>query len=222
MDDEHLAAVIREFGRSMREVTSGLDDAMSRWESAHRNSLRPIRGILGCLSKINFLKNVEDLGKLSCFDGIMDKAVTKNVGLLDKILPKLLALAPDFEGAVRKMRLMEEHVGDLQRRAAELLCSQGSPETRLTQLVENVDSLAKKLRELVTMFEDEYIFRLKAFENMEELLDPKELYTSLLLWTMEPYLESDRIEAIRREIGTHIETTRALLPRQSIGSPNVF
>lgn len=221
MDEDHLAAVIREFGRAMREVTSGLDDAMSRWDSAHRSSLRPIRIILGSLSKINFLRNVEDLGKLKSFEGIVDKAVTKNMGLLDKLLPKVLTLASDFESSIRKMRLMEKRVSELQRRGAELLTPESCEEPRLTQLVENVDALSKKLRQIVCMYEDEYLFRLKTIRNIEELLDPKELYTSLLLWTMEPYLESDRIEAIRKEIGTHIETARALVQRQNI-SPNLF
>ncbi len=222
MDDEHLAAVIREFGRSMREVTGGLDDAMSRWDSAHRSSLRPIRIVLGSLSKINFLRNVEDLGKLSAFDGIVDKAITKNMGLLDKLLPKLLVLASDFESAIRKMRLMEKRVCDLQHRGAELLTNDCNSEPRLSQLVENVDQLAKKLRQIVCMYEDEYLFRIKVIQNIEELLDPKELYTNLLLWTMEPYLESDRIEAIRKEMGIHIETTRALVSRQNLSPPNVF
>ena len=216
MEADHLAAVIREFGRSMREVTGGLDDAMSRWDSAHRSSLRPIRIILGSLSKINFLRNVEDLGKLSSFDGIVDRAIMKNIGLLDKLLPKVLVLASDFESAIRKMRLMEKRVTNLQRRAAELLTPENCDEPKLSQLADNVDSLAKKLREIVCMYEDEYLFRIKTIRNIEELLDPKELYTNLLLWTMEPYLESERIEAIRKEIGTHIETTRALVSRQNV------
>jgi hypothetical protein len=214
MDEDHLAAIIREFGRSMREVTGGLDDAMNRWESAHRSSLRPIRVILGALSKINYLRNIEDLGKLASFDGILDRAITKNMGLLDKVLPKMLALASDFESSIRKMQLMEKRVSELQRRGATLLGAEGHEEPRVQQLVENVDALGRKLHEIVCMYEDEYLFRLKTIRNIEELLDPKELYTSLLLWTMEPYLESDRIEAIRREIGTHIEETRSLVSRQ--------
>jgi hypothetical protein len=221
MDEDHLAAVIREFGRSMREVTGGLDDAMNRWESAHRSSLRPIRVILGSLSKINYLRNIEDLGKLTSFDGIIDRAITKNMGLLDKVLPKLLSLASDFESSVRKMRLMEKRVSELQRRGANLLGEEGSVEPRVRQLVENVDALSRKLCEIVCMYEDEYLFRMKTIRNIEELLDPKELYTSLLLWTMEPYLESDRIEAIRKEIGTHIEETRSLVSRQNMPA-NMF
>lgn len=222
IDDDHLAAVIREFGRFMREVTGGLDDAMSRWDSAHRSSLRPIRIILGGLSKINFLRNIEDLGKLNSFVGIIDKAVTKNMGILDKLLPKVLALATDFESAIRKMRLIERRVCDLQRRAAGLLATENIVEPRLSRLVENVDALSKKLRQIVCMYEDEYLFRLKVIHNIEELLDPKELYTNLLLWTMEPYLEAERIETIRKEIGTHIETTRALISRQNLGQTNIF
>ncbi len=221
MDDDHLAAVIREFGRSMREVTGGLDDAMNRWESAHRNSLRPIRVILGSLSKINYLRNVEDLGKLASFEGIVDRAITKNIGLLDKVLPKVLALASDFESSIRKMRLMEKRVSELQRRGANLLTPDRSAEPRVRQLVENVDALARKLRQIVGMYEDEYLFRLRTIRNIEELLDPKELYTGLLLWTMEPYLEADRIEAIRKEIGTHIQETRSLVSRQNI-TANMF
>jgi len=221
MDEDHLAAVIREFGRSMREVTGGLDDAMNRWESAHRSSLRPIRVILGALSKINYLRNIEDLGKLTSFDGISDRAITKNMGILDKVLPKVLALASDFESSIRKMRLMEKRVFELQRRGATLLGAEGNDEPRVYQLVENVDALSRKLREIVCMYEDEYLFRVKTIRNIEELLDPKELYTSLLLWTMEPYLESDRIEAIRKEIGTHIEETRSLVSRQNIPT-NMF
>ncbi|MFX1475480.1 MAG: hypothetical protein ACFFCO_08395 [Promethearchaeota archaeon] len=223
VDEDNLAAIIREFGRSMREVTSGLDDAMSRWESTHRNSLRPIRVILGALSKINFLKNLEDLGKLASFEGIIDKAVVKNLGELDKLLPKLLALAPDFEGVIRKMRLMTERVSGLQRKAAELLQSTEKPDTKLRQLVDNVESLAQKLRTIVAMYEDEYLFRMKVIGNIEELIDPKELYTHLLLWTLEPYLESERIETIRKEIGTHIETTRSLVSTSTRSKPlNVF
>ncbi|MFX0168787.1 MAG: hypothetical protein ACFE89_05430 [Candidatus Hodarchaeota archaeon] len=221
MDEDHLAAVIREFGRSMREVTGGLDDAMNRWESAHRSSLRPIRVILGSLSKINYLRNIEDLGKLNSFEGIIDRALTKNLGLLDKVLPKLLVLASDFESAIQKMRLMENRVSKLQRRGAGLLTPEGSAEPRIHQLVENVDALSRKLREIVCMYEDEYLFRLKTIRNIEELIDPKELYTSLLLWTMEPYLESERIEAIRKEIGTHIEETRSLVSRTNI-TANMF
>ncbi len=221
MEEDHIAAVIREFGRSMREVTSGLDDAMNRWESAHRNSLRPIRVILGSLSKINYLRNIEDLGKLQSFDGIIDRSVTKNMGLLDKVLPKLLALASDFESAIRKMRLMEKRVTELQRRGAELLNPEGCAEPRVRQLVENVDALSRNLRDIVCMYEDEYLFRLKTIQNIEELLDPKELYTSLLLWTMEPYLEAERIEAMRKEIGTQIEETRSLVSRQNM-TANMF
>jgi hypothetical protein len=221
MDEDHLAAVIREFGRSMREATGGLDDAMNRWESAHRSSLRPIRVILGSLSKINYLRNIEDLGKLDSFEGIIDRAMTKNLGLLDKVLPKVLSLASDFEGAIQKMRLMEKRVSKLQRRGVSLLSSDEPSEPRLRQLVENVDALAQKLRQIVCMYEDEYLFRLKTIRNIEELLDPKELYTSLLLWTMEPYLEADRIEAIRKEIGTHIEETRSLVSRTNI-TANMF
>ena len=88
MDEDHLAAVIREFGRSMREVSGGLDDAMNRWESAHRSSLRPIRVILGSLSKINYLRNIEDLGKLTSFEGIVDRAITKNMDFSIKFSPK--------------------------------------------------------------------------------------------------------------------------------------
>jgi len=221
MDEDHLSAVIREFGRSMREATGGLDDAMNRWESAHRSSLRPIRVILGSLSKINYLRNIEDLGKLDSFEGIIDRAITKNLGLLDKILPKLLSLASDFEGAIQKMRLMEKRVSVLQRRGVTLLSSEEHSEPRLHQLVENVDALAEKLRQIVCMYEDEYLFRLKTIRNIEELLDSKELYTGLLLWTMEPYLEADRIEAIRKEIGTHIEETRSLVSRTNI-TANMF
>ena len=221
MDEDHLAAVIREFGRSMREATGGLDDAMNRWESAHRSSLRPIRVILGSLSKINYLRNIEELGKLDSFEGIIDRAITKNLGLLDKVLPKVLSLASDFESAIQKMRLMEKRVSKLQRRGAALLSPDEAPEPRLRQLVENVDALGRKLREIVCMYEDEYLFRLKTIRNIEELLDPKELYTGLLLWTMEPYLESDRIEAIRKEIGTHIEETRSLVSRTNI-TANMF
>ena len=223
VDEGNLAAIIREFGRTMREVTSGLDDAMSRWESTHRNSLRPIRVILGALSKINFLKNLEDLGKLSSFEGIVDKAVVKNLEELDKLLPKLLVLAPDFEGVIRKMRLMIEQVSRLQQRAAKLLQGTEKPERKLKQLVDNVESLAQKLRTIVSMYEDEYLFRMKVIGNIEEIIDPKELYTHLLLWTLEPYLESERIETIRKEIGTHIETTRALVSTSTRSKPlNVF
>jgi hypothetical protein len=221
MDEDHLAAVIREFGRSMREVTGGLDDAMNRWESAHRSSLRPIRVILGSLSKINYLRNIEDLGKLDSFEGIIDRAITKNLGLLDKVLPKVLSLASDFESAIQKMRLMEKRVSALQRRGVDLLAADEPSEPRLRQLVENVEALGRKLRQIVCMYEDEYLFRLKTIRNIEELLDPKELYTGLLLWTMEPYLESDRIEAIRKEIGTHIEETRSLVSRTNI-TANMF
>lgn len=221
VDDDHISAVIREYGRAMREVTSGLDDAMSKWESAHRSSLRPIRIILGCLSKINFLRNVEDLGRLATFDGIIDKAITKNMVLLDQLLPKVLTLVSDFEGAIRKMRHMEQRVSDLQRRAAQTLISESETEPRIIQLVKNVDALAKKLREIVSLYESEYLFRVKTISNIEELLDSKELYMTLILWTMEPYLESERIEAIRKEIGTHIETTRALISRQNFGPPNI-
>jgi hypothetical protein len=221
MDEDHLAAVIREFGRSMREATGGLDDAMNRWESAHRSSLRPIRVILGSLSKINYLRNIEDLGKLDSFEGIIDRAITKNLGLLDKVLPKVLSLASDFESAIQKMRLMEKRVLKLQRRGAALLSPEEPVEPRLRQLVENVDALGRKLREIVCMYEDEYLFRLKTIRNIEELPDPKELYTGLLLWTMEPYLEADRIEAIRKEIGTHIEETRSLVSRTNI-TANMF
>jgi len=221
MDEDHLSAVIREFGRSMREATGGLDDAMNRWESAHRSSLRPIRVILGSLSKINYLRNIEDLGKLDSFEGIIDRAITKNLGLLDKVLPKVLSLASDFESAIQKMRLMEKRVSKLQRRGMALLSTDEPSEPRLRQLVENVDALAQKLRQIVCMYEDEYLFRLKTIRNIEELIDPKELYTGLLLWTMEPYLEADRIEAIRKEIGTHIEETRSLVSRTNI-TANMF
>ncbi|MFX1563709.1 MAG: hypothetical protein ACFFDP_10450 [Promethearchaeota archaeon] len=219
--DDHVSAIIREFGRLMREVTTGLDDAMSKWESAHRSSLRPIRIILGCLSKINFLRSVEDLGKLATFDGILDKAITKNMVLLDKLLPKVIDLAADFEGAIRKMRQIEQQVSDLQQRAARILVSESETEPRIIQLVENVDELAKKLREIVSLYESEYLFRIKTIKNIEELMDSKELYMFLILWTMEPYLESDRIEAIRKEIGTHIETTRSLITRQNFSPPKI-
>ena len=221
LDDERIAAVIREFGREMREITSGLDEAMSRWNSAHRNSLRPIRIILGCLSKINFLRNVDNLGKLSSFEGVIDKAIVKNLGLLDKLLPKLMRLAHDFESAMRKMRLVERRMVELQRRAAHLITDEKPMERRLEQLVRNVDSLAKNLREIVSMYEAEYLFRRKVLGNIGELPDPRELYTSLLLWTMEPYLESDRIEEMRREIGVHLETMRTLVSRQNF-SPTRF
>ena len=137
------------------------------------------------------------------------------MGLLDKVLPKVLALASDFESSIRKMRLMEKRVSELQRRGATLLGDEGNEKPRVRQLVENVDALSRKLREIVCMYEDEFLFRMKTIRNIEELMDPKELYTSLRLWTMEPYLESDRIEAIRKEIGTHIEETRSLVSRQN-------
>jgi hypothetical protein len=116
---------------------------------------------------------------------------------------------------------MEKRVSELQRRGGNLLSSEGANEPRVKQLVDNVDALGQKLREIVCMYEDEYLFRLKTIRNIEELMDPKELYTGLLLWTMEPYLEADRIEVIRKEIGTHIEETRSLVSRQNI-SPNMF
>jgi len=107
------------------------------------------------------------------------------------------------------------------RRGAGLLEPDGKGEHRVCQLVDNVDALSRKLCQIVSMYEDEYLFRLKTIRNIEELLDSKELYTNLLLWTMEPYLESERIEAIRKEIGTYIEETRSLVSRQNLPA-NMF
>ena len=221
LDDERITAIIHEFGREISWITKGLDEAMSRWSNAHRSSLRPIRVILGGLSKINFLRSVENLGKLSSFEGIIDKAVVKTLGLLDKLLPKLMRLAHDFESAIRKMRLVEGRMNELQRRAARLITDEKPMESRLEQLVKNVDSLARNLREIVSMYEAEYLFRRRVLSSIGDLPDPRELYTSLLLWTMEPYLESDRIEEMRREIGVHLETMRTLISRQNF-SPTRF
>ncbi len=191
----------------LEELRDGIDTFVERWAKIQRNSVKSIQAVTNTIVQIEHLDG--PLGNLEDFQNIRENTRGKLlVHLFDKLVPALETSIKEFTKLMSMFAALKQKVTTLQTFTESL---RGSIHERpdLEDLVGFLDVILMSIREVLAMFESEFLVKITIFRDLEEgTIDIGVVSNYLTVWTAEPNIEHILMEKLLKDVDEHMEAVR--------------
>jgi len=149
------------------------------------------------------------LGKLDGFDNIREN--TKGillVNLYDRLVPALEASIREFTKLMHMFENLRHTSTSIQTLTETMRCDV-SESAELEDLVGFLDLIMISIRDILNMYESEFLVKLTIFRDFEEsAIDIGVVSNYLTIWMVEPNIEASARDKLLKDLDEHIDLLR--------------
>lgn len=193
---------------TLDDLREGLDTFVEKWSNIQRKSAKAIQAVTNTIMQIEHLGG-GPLGKLDGFQNIREN--TKGillVNLYDSLVPSLEASIREF---TKLMHMFENlrHTSSSIQTLTETMRGDSSESPELDDLVGFLDLIMISVRDILNMYESEFLVKLTIFRDFEEsAIEIGVVSNYLTIWMVEPNIEASARDKLLKDLDEHIELLR--------------
>ncbi|MFX1253792.1 MAG: hypothetical protein ACFFCZ_19430 [Promethearchaeota archaeon] len=176
------------------DIVSVINEVMGAWEDLKTRSMEQIDEILRITAKLELVMDQQiPTTYFKAHPLLSQRSTYKLHSALNLALPKLERLIPRFEELISRFHKIET---SCKRNAQKILSTHGD-------VLPASISIANCVSEIVTMFESSIHLKRHIIHVLNHSNPSYELFSYVLtLWTLEPYIEDDKLEEIIEQISS--------------------
>ncbi len=192
---------------SLDDLREGLDTFVEKWANIQRKSVKSIQAVTNTIMQIEHLDG--PLGSLESFQNIREN--TKGillVNLYDRLVPALESSIREF---TKLMHLFEnlKHTASTVQTLTETMRGAVDENDRIDDVVGFLDLVMLSVRDILNMYESEFLVKLTIFREFEEAaIDIGVVNNYMTVWMVEPYIEAQARDKLLKDLDEHIELLR--------------
>lgn len=192
---------------TLDDLREGLDTFVEKWSNIQRKSAKAIQAVTNTIMQIEHLDG--PLGKLGGFQNIRENSKgILLVNLYDRLVPSLEASIREF---TKLMHMFENlrHTSTSIQTLTETMRGDLSESPELEDLVGFLDLIMISVRDILNMYESEFLVKLTIFRDFEEsAVDMGVVSNYLTIWMVEPNIEAGARDKLLKDLDEHIELLR--------------
>lgn len=192
---------------TLDDLREGLDTFVEKWANIQRKSVKAIQAVTNTIMQIEHLDG--PLGKLDSFQNIRENAKgILLVNLYDKLVPALETSIREFTKLMHMFENLRHTSSKIQTLTETMRGNlQESPE--LEDLVGFLDLIMISVREVLNMYESEFLVKLTIFRDFEEgAIEIGVVSNYLTIWGIEPNIEQHARDKLLKDLDEHVELLR--------------
>ncbi|TFG30858.1 hypothetical protein EU527_13860 [Candidatus Thorarchaeota archaeon] len=192
---------------SLDDLREGLDTFVEKWANIQRKSAKAIQAVTNTIMQIEHLDG--PLGKLEGFQNIRENSKgILLVNLYDRLVPALETSIREF---TKLMHMYENlrHTASTIQTLTETMRGDISESPELEDLVGFLDLIMISIRDILNMYESEFLVKLTIFRDFEEgAIEIGVVSNYLTIWMVEPNIEGSARDKLLKDLDEHIELLR--------------
>ena len=192
---------------TLDDLREGLDTFVEKWANIQRKSVKAIQAVTNTIMQIEHLDG--PLGKLESFSSIREDAKgILLVNLYDKLVPSLEASISEF---TKLMHMFENlrHTSSKMQTLTETMRGNLQESPDLEDLVGFLDLIMISVRDILNMYESEFLVKLTIFRDFEEgAIEIGVVSNYLTIWGIEPNIEMHARDKLLKDLDEHVELLR--------------
>jgi hypothetical protein len=192
---------------TLDDLREGLDTFVEKWSNIQRKSVKAIQAVTNTIMQIEHLDG--PLGKLDSFQNIRENAKgILLVNLYDRLVPALETSIREFTKLMHMFENLRHTSSKIQTLTETMRGNlQESPE--LEDLVGFLDLIMISVREVLNMYESEFLVKLTIFRDFEEgAIEIGVVSNYLTIWGIEPNIEQHSRDKLLKDLDEHVELLR--------------
>jgi hypothetical protein len=192
---------------TLDDLREGLDTFVEKWANIQRKSVKAIQAVTNTIMQIEHLDG--PLGKLDSFQNIRENAKgILLVNLYDRLVPALETSIREFTKLMHMFENLRHTSSKIQTLTETMRGNlQESPE--LEDLVGFLDLIMISVREVLNMYESEFLVKLTIFRDFEEgAIEIGVVSNYLTIWGIEPNIEQHSRDKLLKDLDEHVELLR--------------
>jgi hypothetical protein len=192
---------------SLDDLRDGLDTFIEKWANIQRKSVKAIQAVTNTIMQIEHLDG--PLGKLEGFQNIRENSKgILLVNLYDRLVPSLETSIREFTKLMHMFENLRHSSSSIQTLLESMRGDvEGSPD--LEDLVGFLDLIMISIRDILNMYESEFLVKLTIFRDFEEgAIDIGIVSNYLTIWVVEPNIEPSARDKLLKDLDEHIELLR--------------
>ena len=192
---------------TLDDLREGLDTFVDKWANIQRKSVKAIQAVTNTIMQIEHLDG--PLGKLDSFQNIRENAKgILLVNLYDKLVPALETSIREFTKLMHMFENLRHTSSKIQTLTETMRGNlQDSPE--LEDLVGFLDLIMISVRDILNMYESEFLVKLTIFRDFEEgAIEIGVVSNYLTIWGIEPNIEQHARDKLLKDLDEHVELLR--------------
>ncbi|TFH01432.1 MAG: hypothetical protein E4H14_18600 [Candidatus Thorarchaeota archaeon] len=193
---------------TLDDLREGLDTFVEKWSNIQRKSAKAIQAVTNTIMQIEHLDG-GPLGKLDGFQNIRENSKgILLVNLYDSLVPSLEASIREF---TKLMHMFENlrHTSSSIQTLTETMRGDTSESSQLDDLIGFLDLIMISIRDILNMYESEFLIKLTIFRDFEEsAIDIGVVSNYLTIWMVEPNIEGSVRDKLLKDLDEHIELIR--------------
>jgi len=189
---------------SLDDLRDGLDTFIEKWANIQRKSVKAIQAVTNTIMQIEHLDG--PLGKLEGFQNIRENSKgILLVNLYDKLVPSFETSIREFTKLMHMFENLRHSSSTIQTLTESMRGDlEDSPE--LEDLVGFLDLIMISIRDLLNMYESEFLVKLTIFRDFEEgAIDIGVVSNYLTIWVVEPNIEPAARDKLLKDLDEHVE-----------------
>ncbi|NHI90136.1 MAG: hypothetical protein EAX87_11485 [Candidatus Thorarchaeota archaeon] len=192
---------------TLDDLREGLDTFVEKWANIQRKSVKAIQAVTNTIMQIEHLDG--PLGKLDSFQNIRENAKgILLVTLYDKLVPALETSIREF---TKLMHMFENlrHTSSKIQTLTETMRGNLQDTQELEDLIGFLDLIMISVRDILNMYEAEFLVKLTIFRDFEEgAVDIGVVSNYLTIWGIEPNIEQHARDKLLKDLDEHVELLR--------------
>ena len=192
---------------TLDDLREGLDTFVEKWSNIQRKSVKAIQAVTNTIMQIEHLDG--PLGKLDSFQNIRENAKgILLVTLYDKLVPALETSIREF---TKLMHMFENlrHTSSKIQTLTETMRGNLEDTQELDDLIGFLDLIMISVRDILNMYESEFLVKLTIFRDFEEgAVDIGVVSNYLTIWGIEPNIEQHARDKLLKDLDEHVELLR--------------
>jgi hypothetical protein len=192
---------------TLDDLRGGLDNFVEKWANIQRKSVKAIQAVTNTIMQIEHLDG--PLGKLDSFQNIRENAKgILLVNLYDRLVPALETSIREFTKLMHMFENLRHTSSKIQTLTETMRGNlQDSPE--LEDLVGCLDLIMISVRDILNMYESEFLVKLTIFRDFEEgAIEIGVVSNYLTIWGIEPNIEMNARDKLLKDLDEHVELLR--------------
>ncbi len=192
---------------TLDDLREGLDTFVEKWANIQRKSVKAIQAVTNTIMQIEHLDG--PLGKLESFSDIRENAKgILLVNLYDKLVPALETSIREFTKLMHMFENLRHTASKIQTLTETMRGNlQDSPD--LEDLIGFLDLVMISVRDILNMYESEFLVKLTIFRDFEEgAIEIGVVSNYLTIWGIEPNIEAHARDKLLKDLDEHVELLR--------------
>jgi len=174
---------------TLDDLREGLDTFVEKWANIQRKSVKAIQAVTNTIMQIEHLDG--PIGKLESFSDLRENAKgILLVNLYDKLVPALETSIREFTKLMHMFENLRQTSSKIQTLTETMRGNlQDSPD--LEDLIGFLDLVMISVRDILNMYESEFLVKLTIFRDFEEgAIEIGVVSNYLTIWGIEPNIEA--------------------------------